>query len=120
MRIYIIIAIVLIIGAASGGVYYMQKRIENLASLNAQLIQKNESLITTVDFLQKSAKEQEERINNLTIDLQNADEGLVELRKILADHDLTRLAIEKPGLIENRINDGTKKVFDDIISDTVN
>lgn len=120
MRIYIIIAIVLIIGAASGGVYYMQKRIENLASLNAQLVQKNESLITTVDFLQKSAKEQEERINNLTIDLQNADEGLVELRKILADHDLTRLAIEKPGLIENRINDGTKKVFDGIIFDTVN
>jgi len=98
----------------------MQKRIENLASLNAQLVQKNESLITTVDFLQKSAKEQEERINNLTIDLQNADEGLVELRKILADHDLTRLAIEKPGLIENRINDGTKKVFDGIIFDTVN
>jgi len=120
VRIYIIIAIVLIIGAASGGVYYMQKRIENLASLNAQLVQKNESLITTVDFLQKSAKEQEERINNLTIDLQNADEGLVELRKILADHDLTRLAIEKPGLIENRINDGTKKVFDGIIFDTVN
>lgn len=120
MKIYVIIAIVLIIGAASGGVYYMQKRIENLASLNAQLVQKNESLITTVDFLQKSAKEQEERINNLTIDLQNADEGLVELRKILADHDLTRLAIEKPGLIANRVNSATKKIFEELENDTAN
>ena len=41
-----------------------------------------------------------------------------ELRKKLHKHDLTRLSIKKPGLIEKRINDGTNKLFDSIESIT--
>ena len=44
------------------------------------------------------------------------------LRKKLHKHDLTRLSIKKDiyqsGLIEKRINDGTKKLFDNIESVT--
>ena len=119
-RIYIIIGISLVIAAASAGVFYMQKRIENLATLNAELIQSNDSLVATVEFLKLSAERQAELMNTLNTELQKADEGLVELRKTLSDHDLTRLAIEKPGLIEERINNATQKVFNDIISDTSN
>ena len=39
-----------------------------------------------------------------------------DLRKKLHKHNLTRLSIKKPGLIEKRINNGTKKLFDNIES----
>ena len=37
---------------------------------------------------------------------------------IFARHDLSRLAAAKPGLIETRINKGTKDVFRTIENDT--
>lgn len=41
-----------------------------------------------------------------------------KLRKTLIEHNLTKLAIEKPGLIEKSINDATTKTFNDIRSFT--
>ena len=37
---------------------------------------------------------------------------------IFKRHDLTRLARAKPGLVEPRINNGTKKVFEQIEKDS--
>lgn len=34
--------------------------------------------------------------------------------KILSEHDLTRLATAKPGLVGNRLNAGTRSLFDDL------
>ena len=45
-----------------------------------------------------------------------AEEYGDDLRKKLHKHDLTRISIKKPGLIEKRINDGTKKLFERIES----
>ena len=41
-----------------------------------------------------------------------------ELSKKLREHDLTRLTLRKPGLIEKRVNDATQKVFEDLESST--
>ena len=41
-----------------------------------------------------------------------------ELSKKLREHDLTRLTLRKPGLIEKRVNDATKKVFEELESST--
>jgi len=38
--------------------------------------------------------------------------------KVFKDHNLTRLARAKPGMIESRINKGTEKVFRDLENDT--
>ena len=38
---------------------------------------------------------------------------------IFARHDLSKLAAAKPGLIQTRINKGTKDVFDTIENDSV-
>ena len=38
---------------------------------------------------------------------------------IFKRHDLTKLARVKPGLIEPRINNGTKKVFESIENDSI-
>jgi hypothetical protein len=37
---------------------------------------------------------------------------------IFKRHNLNKLAIAKPGLIEKRVNDGTKKVFETIEEDS--
>ena len=37
---------------------------------------------------------------------------------IFKRHDLTKLAAVKPGLIEKRINNGTKEVFDELENDS--
>ena len=40
--------------------------------------------------------------------------------EIFKKHNLDLLAIKKPGLIELRINNGTKKVFEEIENDSKN
>jgi hypothetical protein len=56
--------------------------------------------------------------NELQSNLREAEAGLDQIRSTLSDHDLTRLALRKPGLIETRINNGTKEVFDQIEIDS--
>ena len=38
---------------------------------------------------------------------------------IFKRHNLSKLAIAKPGMIETRVNKGTKDVFDSIEKDTI-
>ena len=55
--------------------------------------------------------QQKETIKTLQSDFKTQSEGLLEVFK---RHNLTKLAIAKPNLIETRVNNGTKKVFDSI------
>ena len=78
--------------------------------------------------------EQKLAIENLQSDFALQTEGLLEIQArnqeiqqemsryldIFKRHDLTRLAAAKPGLIEPRINKGTKDVFDSIEEDSRN
>jgi hypothetical protein len=41
-----------------------------------------------------------------------------KLQAIFQKHNLTMLSLKKPGLIEKRMNDATKKLFADITADT--
>ena len=73
-------------------------------------------------------KQQKEAIETLQQDFKTQTEGLLEIQKrnneieqemtryldIFKRHNLTKLAIAKPNLIEKRVNNGTKKVFDNI------
>ena len=73
-------------------------------------------------------QEQKEAIKTLQEDFKTQSEGLLEIQKrnneiqlemtryldIFKRHNLTKLAIAKPNLIETRVNNGTKKVFDSI------
>ena len=73
-------------------------------------------------------KEQKEAIETLQQDFKTQTEGLLEIQKrnneieqemtryldIFKRHNLTKLAIAKPNLIEKRVNNGTKQVFDSI------
>ena len=122
IRVYIMVAVVTICSAiAFAGYRYVSNMQEEIITLTAN----NKLLENTVKTQQETikrteaARQQFEQSNReLTIGLQQAEAGLNELRQKLTDHDLTKLTIAKPGLIENRINDATEKLFDQLRTDT--
>ena len=120
LKIYMLIFVLAIIGGVGYGAYAYyqdtQQRIATLQQNNAKLETVAKQNETTINSLQES----QEKFANLNLELQGkldeAEKYGDELRKKLHKHDLTRLSIKKPGLIEKRINDGTKKLFDNIES----
>ena len=77
-------------------------------------------------------QEQKEAIESMQQDFEMQTRGLVELQSrnqeiqkemnryldIFKRHNLSKLAAAKPGLIEKRVNNGTKEVFDGIEQDS--
>lgn len=64
--------------------------------------------------MQIANEEQQARIGILQRENQNITSQRDQYLSIFKRHDLTNLARAKPGLIEPRINGGTKQVFDDV------
>ena len=120
IKIYMLIFVLAIIGGVGYGAYAYyqdtQQRIATLQQNNAKL----ETVAKTNETTINSLKESQEKFATLNKELQDnlneAERYGDELRKKLHKHNLTRLSIKKPGLIEKRINDGTQKLFDSIES----
>jgi Tfp pilus assembly protein PilE len=120
LKIYMLIIVVGLLGGVVYGAYAYyqdtQQRIATLQTNNAKL----ETVAKTNELTITSMQKNQEKFATLNKDLQmklnEAEEYGDDLRKKLHKHDLTRLSIKKPGLIEKRINDGTKKLFKSIES----
>lgn len=83
---------------------------ENNAKLNSALnIQKK-----TNDFLIQEQQRFGQLNRELTTQLNNAVERRKDLEQLFRKHDLTNLSLNKPGLIEKRVNASTRKAFDNI------
>ena len=115
-----ILLIVLLFSSIAGGGYFYytdtQERIAQLRENNAQLqiaVEDNENTIAT---MQATAQLNQKLSDELTERLNKSEEGRNRLINLFGKHDLTRLALRKPGLIETRVNNGTKKAFDGIES----
>jgi uncharacterized protein HemX len=80
---------------------------ESQALREASDIQKN-----TIEQLARASRERQERANQLTAEKNALAQDRDSYVSIFRRHDLTRLALAKPGLIEPRINDGTRKVLE--------
>ena len=120
LKIYMLIIVVGLLGGVVYGAYAYyqdtQQRIATLQQNNAKL----ETVAKTNELTINSLQESQEKFATLNKDLQmkldKAEEYGDDLRKKLHKHDLTRLSIKKPGLIEKRINNRTKKLFERIES----
>ena len=120
LKIYMLIIVVGLLGGVVYGAYAYyqdtQQRIATLQPNNAKL----ETVAKTNELTITSMQKNQEKFATLNKDLQmklnEAEEYGDDLRKKLHKHNLTRLSIKKPGLIEKRINDGTKKLFKSIES----
>ncbi len=117
----LIIVVGLIGGVVYGAYAYYndtQQRIKTLQENNAKLETVAKTNELTINSLQESQEKFATLNKELQVKLNEAEEYGDDLRKKLHKHNLTRLSIKKPGLIEKRINNGTKKLFDNIESIT--
>lgn len=94
----------------------MQKRISVLRENNAKLEIVAQESQKTIDALKESSIRIEQENKTLQINLQKSEEYKDNLLEKLQRHDLTKLSLKRPGMIEKRINNATKKIFDDIES----
>lgn len=121
-KVYMFLALFGVLGGVfyGGYSYYKdtQARISQLTANNATLKAANKTNEATINELRENVQLQQELTQDLQQNLQRAEKYQDKLISQLRKHDLTKLSLKKPGLIETRINDGTKKLFDSIESDT--
>lgn len=118
IRVYFLL---LLAGIAYGGyMYYMdtQNRIAQLQANNAKLQVAAETNQKTIESLREEADAFEERNAELQIQLQAAESYQDELIGKLRRHNLTVLTLQKPGLIEKRVNDATQKLLKEMEADS--
>lgn len=117
-KVYIFLLIVGTLSAVGYGAYYeykdMQSRIETLRENNTKLKIVAEDNQRAMEEAQEFAEEMTARNQELQSNLQQAEAYKDELQSKLQRHDLSRLSLLKPGLIEKRINDATKKLWNEM------
>jgi len=115
LKIYILIVVVgLVGGVVYGGYYYYkdtQSRIQTLTENSARLEVVTKEQDNTINVLVKDQQKFEELNIELQSKLDKANEYKDVLIGKLRKHDLAKLSMQKPGLIEKRINNGTNKLF---------
>ncbi|NDG52692.1 MAG: hypothetical protein EBY39_06670 [Flavobacteriia bacterium] len=105
------LAIILVL---SLGCYYLWNANQVLTANNIQLEQAVATQEEAISSLQNDFALQTESLNALQLKSQEAQKEMNRYLDIFKRHNLTKLAAAKPGLLEPRINNGTKNVFDSI------
>ena len=115
----ILIGIILAMAMAFGGYYWLtEKRLTVLTENNAKLSIAAQTNQQTIDKLSEDFEKQQVLNKELGIKLKASEAYGDNLAKKLREHDLTMLTLRKPGLIERRVNSGTKKILEDLESTT--
>jgi hypothetical protein len=107
----ILIGIVVILGIAC---WFLWSNNQTLRENNAQLNVAVQTQEETISTLQDDFANQGQQLNELTRKSQETQLEMNRYLDIFKRHNLTKLAAAKPGLIEKRVNKGTKEVFDAI------
>jgi len=106
------VLIISVVGSLVGTGYYMynstMNTITTLASENTQLKnaanQNRQELDRILEDVRQIATESE----NVSDEFQRANLVVTELRRLLREHDLGELAVERPQMIETRVNSATQ------------
>jgi len=115
IKIYLLIVVVGLVGGAVYGAFYYYKDSQERIRILTENTAKLETAKQLQDDTITAMIEDRERFSVLTKELQtNLDQAnnykdvlIGKLRK----HDLARLSLKKPNLVERKINAGTKKLF---------
>ena len=122
IKIYFLILVLgLVGGVVYGGWYYYkdtQARIQILTENSAKLEVATQQQEMTINTLVEDAEKFRELNKELNTNLEAANDYKNNLIAKLRKHDLSRLSQQKPGLVEKRINNGTKKLFESFESIT--
>ena len=115
LKIYLLIIVLGLVGGSVYGAYYYYKDTQERIRILTENTAKLETAKKMQDATINAMIEDRERFSALTKELQtNLDKANVykdvligKLRK----HNLAKLSLRKPGLVEKKINNGTKKLF---------
>ena len=122
IKIYILIVVLgLVGGVVYGGWYYYkdtQARIQTLTENGAKLEMAATTQKNTIDTLIADAKKYAELNSELQKKLEKANDYKNTLIGKLRKHNLAKLSMQKPGLVEKKINNGTKKLLESFESIT--
>ena len=109
------IAIILILGL---GCWWLYSENQTLTFNNMQLevaIQQQEDAIESI---REAYEKQGDSLNGMINKNAQIEAEKNRYMDIFKRHDLNKLAIAKPGLLESKVNKGTKNVFDTIEKDS--
>jgi TRAP-type uncharacterized transport system substrate-binding protein len=117
MKISMILTALLISTAVASSWYYKYSQgvIMTLTENNAKLELAVETQKSAMEAMQKSFETQAAALTNLSANNQNLSAEKDALSNKLMKHDLEELSRRKPGLIETRINNGTKDLFSSFV-----
>ena len=111
----VLIGIILVMGIGS---YFLYNQYETVKAENVALTFAVEEQKKTIEVIKENFERQGKALNNLTARNAEIEGEMTRYLDIFKRHNLNKLAIAKPGLIEKRVNDGTKKVFETIEEDS--
>jgi len=129
LKLIMLFAVISVIG---GGYAYHQVTVSNLENTVVQLEANNRTLKenqvqlemavqtaqASLAAAEANAKKSEAAMSALTTRNNELQREKDNAMKIFKDHNLTRLARAKPGMIEKRMNAKTEQVFRDLENDT--
>lgn len=111
----------LLLTSIAGSAWYIDRLLDQIAVLKGnQVILETEiqKQNDSINNLLAQAKENQAKMDNLNRASQEAQREVNKLRQTFAKHDLDALALAKPALIQKRVNNGTKRVKEELIQIT--
>jgi len=117
-----IVAVVAVLGGIGGAVWFHFDNVgdlrEDYAAAQSDLAQAEQArqrldreMDAYQDRVEQKMAQQRQALQQLQADYTAVREKTDQLDQTLAEHDLTQLSVEKPGLIETRVNEGTEQIF---------
>ena len=107
-------------GGIIGYLYYTntQAELTELREYNMAMELQVKTQNETIDKMSKHYEQQAKALGELTSKNAEIEAEMTRYLDIFRRHNLSKLAAAKPGLIEPRVNNATKEVFDSLESDS--
>lgn len=106
------VLIIAIVGSLTGTGYYIynstMNTITTLTSENTQLRNAADQNRQELDRILEDVRQIATESENVSDEFQRANLVVTELRRLLREHDLGELAVERPQMIETRVNSATQ------------
>ena len=113
----VFLGVIVVLFSLCGFLYYQN---QSLSTLNKAFELRDQEQKATIKSLQDDFKVQTEGLLDIQRKNQQIEQEMNRYLDIFKRHNLSKLAAAKPSLIETRVNNGTKEVFDSIEQDSRN
>lgn len=110
-----LIGIILVLGLGS---YYLYNQNQVLSANNLALEGAVQEQQQAMDAMKESFEKQGKALNQMSRKNAQIEKEMNSYLDIFRRHNLNQLAVAKPGMIEKRVNNSTKQVFESIENDS--